>query len=64
MVDAILNFVLRKDKRLVVVHELAQEAQKSDDTLRSYPEDGSIPKAIRDVLFPVADRGNVVAESH
>ena len=62
MVEAILKFLLDKDKRSVGVHELVQEAPESDDNLR-YPEDGSIPMAIRDVLFPVADRSNAVAES-
>ena len=64
MVEAIFNFLLDKNNRLVGVHDLVREAHESDENLNTYFEDGSIPKAIRDALFPVADRGNVVANSH
>ncbi|CAM9511164.1 unnamed protein product [Sphacelaria rigidula] len=64
IVERIIQFVLDADNRLVGVHELARAAQRSGDSLESYPKDGSVPKAILDRLFPVADRGNAVADSH
>lgn len=64
MVERITQFLLDANNQLVGVHELAREAQRSGENLESYPQDGSVPKAILDRLFPVADRGKAMANSH
>eukprot|EP00903_Cladosiphon_okamuranus_P022594 g20789.t1 len=45
------------------VHELAREAHFSEENLRTYAEDGTIPSAILDALVPVTDKNNTVANT-
>ena len=56
MVRALLDFQLDRSDRLAGVHELARDAQTSEDNLRTYAEDGSIPKAIQESLVSVTDQ--------
>ena len=63
MVRALLDFQLDRSDRLAGVHKLARDAQTSEDNLRTYAEDGSIPKAIQEALFPVTDRANSIANA-
>ena len=63
MVRALLDFQLDRSDRLAGVHKLARDAQTSEDNLRTYAEDGSIPKAIQESLFPVTDRANSIANA-
>lgn len=63
MIQALHDFLLDKDNQLAGIHELAREAHFSEDNLRTFAEDGSIPKAILDSLLSVTDRNNDIANA-
>ena len=62
-VQALYDFMLDKDNLLAGVHELAREAHFSEDNLRTFDEDGGIPSAILDALFPVTDKSNTIGKA-
>eukprot|EP00903_Cladosiphon_okamuranus_P018114 g16669.t1 len=63
MVEAFIDFTLDKDNQLAGVHELAREGHFSEENLRTYAEDGTIPIAIFDALVPVTDKNITVANA-
>eukprot|EP00903_Cladosiphon_okamuranus_P013925 g12952.t1 len=63
MVEAFIDFILDKDNQLAGVHELAREAHFSEDNLRTYAEDGTIPSAFFFRLGSVTDKNNTVANA-
>ena len=62
-VQALYDFMLDKDNLLAGVHELAREAHFSEDNLRTFDEDGGIPSAVLDALFPVTDKSNTIGKA-
>ena len=63
MVQALYIFLIGKDNRLTGVHELAREAQFSEDNLRTFAQDGAIPSTILEVLVSATDENNTIARS-
>eukprot|EP00903_Cladosiphon_okamuranus_P016596 g15309.t1 len=63
MVEAFIDFILDKDNQLAGVQELVREAHFSEENLRTYAEDGTIPSAIWDALVLVTDKNNTVANA-